>query len=289
MPNRTFSFSRVQDYINCPQKYRWKNVVRITSKIKPKGLSMGLCMSRGLEGYRSGGTLDAAAEAFISAWKEDGENLKMEFDPEDEKDFRTVTRGIEILRNYIECYPDDPEQSVEPEVVFNDVEIGQIGDTTILLRGRIDGVMKVGGLCINEDKTASRLGPTYIPTLADSLQIKIYLWVADHLGLFRVGGKTSMPRCIMNVVKIHPKEFKMFRDITLKSRSTLEDAKETMLNWVRSILFSEETDNFPKANSDPEITCNRYGGCTFKGICFSSGSVREMLLKNEFVKREERK
>ena len=289
MSNRTFSFSRVQDYINCPQKYKWRNVIRISPANKSKALSMGFCMSKGLEGYRTGGTFTAASTAFCNAWVEDGENLKMVFDPEDEKDFRTVTRGLEILADYAKQYPDDPEQTVEPEVVFNDVEIGQIGDTTILLRGRIDGVMKVGGLCINEDKTASRLGPTYIPTLADSLQIKIYLWVADHLGLFRVGGKTSMPRCIMNAIKIHPTEFKYFRDITLKSRSTLEDARENMLNWIRSIIISNETDNYPKANSDPEITCNRFGNCDFKGICFSSGSVRETLLKNEFIAREEKK
>ena len=289
MNTRTFSPSRIQDYASCPMKYYWKHVRRLSTKTKAKGLSMGYCMSKGLEAYRAQGSFDVAAESFMNAWEEDGRVLRMEMDVSDPKDFRTTKRGLEILNEYVRENPDDPEQTVEPEVSFDGVEVGKVGDTTILLRGRIDGVMNIGGLCINEDKTAAALGPTYIPTLSESLQIKIYLWVADTLGLFRIGGKTSMPRCVMNVVKIHPHEYKHFRDITLKSRNTLEDARINVLKWAQQILWAEEHKVFPKNDPNNDIACNRYGGCEFKGICFSHGSVKDEMIKNEFIVREEKK
>ncbi|GAH83408.1 unnamed protein product, partial [marine sediment metagenome] len=191
--------------------------------MKAKPLSFGSCTSKGLESYRLTGSVDEAMKAFSNAWEKDGKVLLVELDPDNPKDFRTVKRGLQLMKEYAEEYPDDPSQVVGSkspegergaEIKFDDIYLGIVNGTEIFLRGRIDGIFKVGDdIYIVEDKTTSRLGETFLQILRDSLQINIYLWVADMLGLFTVGDKKKTPKCLMNAMRVHPTEFKFKRDV----------------------------------------------------------------------------
>lgn len=289
MAERTFSFSRIQDYSTCPQRYYFRRILKIVPKEKSKALSLGWCISRGLEAYRRGGSFKEVSEAFTDAWNEEGQILRVEFDPEYPKDFRTVKRGLEILKDYMREYPDEASYIIEPEVTFKDLELGSVEDTRILLQGRIDGILKIGGdIGINEDKTTASLGPTYLPKLRNTLQIHLYLWAADVQGLFKIGGKNKVPKCLLNAIKSHPTEHAYDRDIVLRSRPFLELARQNALNWVKQILLAEEHNLYPLNDLNTNV-CNAYGGCDYLPLRYAVGSVRENLIENEYAKREDKK
>jgi len=279
---REFSFSKILTYSTCPQKYKllYGNP-RVVPVAKPKPLALGSCLAKGFEGYRNTGTLEGASDAFQKEWIKDGKVLSLRSDPENPKDFRTVERGLEILKDYIRQYPNEKDQMIEPEVRFR-IEIGEIDGTIIFLVGRIDGVFLLGkDICVVEDKSTSMLGPTYLQNLRDSLQIGLYLYAAERQGLFDVGGKKKTPKCLMNVVKVHPKEFKYDRDLAVKSRLSLEKYKDNAMDWIRRIISSEKTGVFPKNDVD-NLTCTKYGGCEYLPLRYTEGSIRKRLLESEY-------
>jgi hypothetical protein len=282
MKEREFSFSKILSYATCPEKYRlcYGNP-RILPIQKPKPLALGSCLAKGFEGYRIIGTLKGASDAFQKEWLKDGKVLSIRSDPNNPKDFRTVERGLEILKDYMRQYPDENKQMIEPEVRFR-LKIGEVDGVAIFLVGRIDGVFLLGkDICVVEDKSTSMLGPTYLRNLRDSLQIGLYLYAAEREGLFDIGGKKKTPKCLMNAVKVHLTEFKYDRDLAIKSRFSLEKYKDNAVNWIRRIISSEETGIFPKNDAD-NLTCTKYGGCEYLPLRYTEGNIRERLLKNEF-------
>ncbi len=292
MEKRFFSYSKILDFATCPQKYHLRQVLGIQPAQKSKALAMGSCVSMALRAFRSGEGEKGARQAFMDTWEKEGKVLRLESHPDFPKDFRTVKRGIELIHEYIQKYPDDPERTIEPEVAFevplfteveNHVDGEPLNDTEVILRGRIDGVFIDGNdINIGEDKTTSQLGETFLPNLAGSLQIKIYLWAADQRGLFEVGGKKRTPRCLMNAMRVHPTEFRFKRDITIQSRPQLELAKENVINWIKRILAAEKDGNFP-LNDINNTICTMYGGCEYLPLRYKTGSVRESLLRNEYT------
>lgn len=286
MDERAFSYSKILNYATCPMLYYFKNIAHIQPVKKAKPLSLGNCMSQALRAYRLHGTLEAAEKGFMETWVEDGKILRIKEDPDNPKDFRTVTRAIEILEEYVNVYPNDPKMVVSPEVSF-EIEGGKVKGKTIIFNGRIDGVIsdEQGNTQIIEDKNVSSLGPAFFVTLSGSLQIGLYLYAADQYGLFNVGGRKTTPQCLMSAVRFHPKEARFERDITIKSRTTLNFFKENALRWVDRILTSEEDNVFPLNDVD-NSTCKRYGGCDYLPLKYTKGSVRKALLKKIYVKTE---
>lgn len=286
MKKRYFSYSKILDYATCAQKYYLKQRLGIEPKEKAKPLAYGYCMSMALRTYRKGEGEDAARQAFMAAWEEDGQTLILEPDPNIPKDFRSVKRGLQMVHEYIEKYPDDPKQMIEPEISF-EISLGVIDNVEIILRGRIDGVIADNrDICIIEDKTTSRLGETFLPNLAGSLQIKIYLWVADQKGLFEIGGKKKTPRCLMNAMRTHATEFRFKRDITIQSRPQLELAKDNVISWIKRILAAERDGNFPLNDVDNTV-CTKYSGCEYLPLRYKEGTVRESLLAREYTRSSE--
>jgi hypothetical protein len=288
MKTRTFSYSRILDYATCPHKHYLRNVCGIVSKNKHKALSFGHCMSEGMREWRKAGDLNSAKEAFVKAWDLDGKNLKMTFDIDDPKDYRTVKRGFEILQAYANEYPSEPQQTLQSEIKFDGIFLGVVEETEIYLRGRIDSIFTIGNdISIDEDKTTSQLGPMFFNSLRDSMQVGLYLWVANQLGLFNIGNKPTTPRCILNAILVHPKETRFARDITIKSRSKLRAVKNNCLDWARQILIAEKLNIFPMNDVDNSI-CTKYGGCDYLPLRYVDGSMRERLLEAEYVIKEKK-
>ena len=285
---RSFSYSKIRSYATCPGKYKKEYLLRITPILKAKPLAYGSCMSSAIATYRSGGTLEEAKKAFIKTWEEEGQVLSIDADPDNPKDFRTVRRGYDMIKEYIDEYPEEHKLIAEPEIKFS-LEIGEIEGILIILDGRLDGVIEVGkDHAVIEDKTTSRLGPTYFDTLRGSLQILIYMWAADQLGLFKIGGVSKIPKCLMNAMRTHLTEFRFLRDIAVKSRISLDQAKENALTWIRQILIAEDKDLFPLNDVDNE-TCKKYGGCEYLPFKYAHESVIENLMRTDFKIKEKKK
>lgn len=270
-----FSWSKINSYAFCPQLYKHRYVEKLKPVKKATALSLGYCMSCGVQKFRQTGEKDAAYKAFTDAWETDGKVL-----PSRKKDDprRSIERGLEILSAYVDEYPEESDSIVQPEVSFS-IEVAP----DILFNGRIDAVVRLqdGNLAIIEDKTTSRLGNTFFTKLKGSSQILWYLWVANKMGLFEIDGIKQTPKCLLNAIYIHPTTLRFERDITIKSTSTLELAKDNMLQWIKQIFLAEEKDLFPINNVD-NSQCTAYGGCDYLPLKFAPKNLRDRIIENEF-------
>ena len=266
-----YSHSRIAAYMMCPEKYKKRYIERIVPKKKAKPLALGSCMAEALATYREKDDHERARESFMKTWVRDGRVLDVskEDDP-----LRSVERGLEILNEYMKTYPEDPEEFVHPEVRFEE----EIMDG-VMFRGRIDGVINFeGDIAIDEDKTASRLGPFYFKQLGDSFQVKWYMAIAKRLGLFELS-KRKVPRCLMNVSYIHPTTFRFERQVAPKTNALLNESLERLKSWIRQIQLATEHGLFPKADSE---ICLKYGGCEYLPLRDASPSITASLMKHEY-------
>lgn len=273
---RTFSWSRINSYAFCPMLYKHRYIDKIMPIRKAAALSLGYAMSCSIQKYRQTGKKDDAFLAFVDAWEIDGKVLvsRKADDPR-----RSVERGLEILSAYIEQYPDEPENIVQPEVSFN-IEVMP----DVFYTGRIDAVIRLndGSLAIIEDKTTSRLGGTFFTKLKGSFQVLGYLWVANEMGLFNIDEKKQMPKCWLNAIYIHPTTLRFERDITIKSTRTLERAKENMLLWIKQIFLAEKNDLFP-CNDVDNSQCMAYGGCDYLSLKYAPKRLYDRIVEHEFM------
>jgi len=114
-------------------RHYWEYHVRIFPKEKPKPLAFGYAMSRGLKAYREGEDFEAMCVAFREGWIEDDRALLFEADPDHPKDFRTVRRGFELLKDYMLEYPEEPSQILQPEVKFENSRLVRFYCLTLYL------------------------------------------------------------------------------------------------------------------------------------------------------------
>jgi hypothetical protein len=271
----TFSWSKINSYAFCPRLYKYRYVEKLKPIKKAFALSLGYCMSCGIQSFRQTGKKDLAFLAFADAWEKDGKVL-LSKKVDDSR--RSVERGLEVLSAYVDNYPEEPDTIVQPEVSFN-IEIAP----DIIFTGRIDAVVRLqdGSLAIIEDKTTSRLGDSFFTKLKGSSQILWYLWVANKMGLFEIEGKKNMPKCWLNAIYIHHEKLRFERDITIKAAKTLECAHNNMLQWIKQIITAEKLDLFPYNDVD-NSQCTAYGGCDFLPLKYASASLRDRIIKNEF-------
>lgn len=62
-----------------------------------------------------------------------------------------------------------------------------------------------------------------------------------------------------------------------------------MQEWLRDLRWwMLQAENYAKANYWPmnDTACDKFGGCTFRGICSKSPDVRKTFLEGNFVKRQ---
>jgi len=301
---KKYSHSKIDCYMSCPQKFKKRYRQAIVPRIKSKPLVLGGCMAAGLAGFRGWRGIaddrisnleianpmtddirkeilitkemfpvDFAVEAFAAEWAQSGHVLPV--DREDDP-LRSFPRGIEILQHYCEYYPNDPDQFVHPEIKFLEEVL-----PGILFEGRIDGVLRLEDnkrVALDEDKTASRLGPYYFKELSKSYQILWYLWVAKKLGFFKILGPQK-PIAAMNVIYIHKDKYRPERELSVKTDREVDESLVDLQSWIKQIETSIETNNFPKAGSKQ---CLMYGGCEYLPLRNTSGMIEQRLIQSHY-------
>ena len=273
-----YSFSKIESFIRCPSRFHKQYIIRLFPKKKALPLALGACMAEGLKIFRKRGDFEEAQEAFVIQWEEDGKVLALR---KEDDDLRSVERGLEILGGYMEYYPEEPVEIVQPEIVF----VEDMGN--FIFRGKIDAIFADGqGVSIVEDKTVSRLGPAWFRDLLGGWQVCWYMGIAKILGLFDTVKKNQTPRCTANAIYIHQTNLRYEREMTIKSNRTLDNAMQQLQNWVTTIRRAIEIDTFPMANTD---RCNQYNGCEYKRLCATTDEkISEILIDTEFEYRKKR-
>jgi len=150
---------------------------------------------------------------------------------------------------------------------------------TILYKGKTDLIVKVtnvpGIVIIVDHKTGSRnQDPTGL-----SNQFMGYAWAFQDITPDRV------PRVIINKIgfqKTLPPKDRFRRYTKSYQRDVLEEWRSNTVYWVHQLLSYMDHNTFP-ANF---TSCDKYGGCVFRDVCYSIPSARERKLKIEFKVRE---
>jgi hypothetical protein len=272
MQPHNYSFSKISDYMACPLKYKFRYIDFLLPKRKAMPLAMGSCMANGVAKFRSGGTSEESMQAFMDAWKEEGSVLPMDkaTDPK-----RSVERGLEILSQYMIEYPDDPKETIMPEVRFEEEIM-----PNIIWRGRIDGVMKIDNtIAIVEDKTSSWWGEASFTNLQNSFQVLSYLAVARRKGLFEILGRQN-PKILLNIIYIHEKNFRWPRRFVTKFNQEIDAAWVELLKWVEQVEKMRAIDFFPAADYS---ICSRYGGCEYLPLRFAPEDMKKDIIEANYV------
>jgi len=276
---RKFSVSRIDSFINCPQLYKLRYIDRLSPKKKKPSLSAGYLMSCGVEAFRKTGSSDAAGKAFMEAFNPEVDKLEM---TKDKDPLRSIQRLLEILLNYCDYYPDEPNAVIKPEIRFElplDPSL-----PNVKMRGKLDAIERFddGSPVVFEDKTTTRLGDTFFAGHKESLQVCTYLWAANTLGLFEIDKKTS-PKCVINAIYIHAEKSRLERDFTIKNPLVLENTRLNLVSWIKKIFEAEKSGEFPHNYG----WCKQYGGCDFRDLRNAyRGSLYDKLIASNFVVRE---
>jgi len=262
-----YSYSKINCFATCPQKFCLSYVERVFPKVKSNALKMGSNMSTALDMWRKTGREEDAVRAFLNPKdKEDILPLTVEEDP-----LRSQERGLEILLSYIKFYPDEPKKMVGTEFPFKlELEDG------CFFIGYIDGIIQQNGLYLIEDKTATRLGDSFFKGKKREAQTRWYLWAALEYGFF----KNEQPKALINAIYIHKDKYRFERDIMHLNKVMVSGYKEEILEWVKMIRFAISYNLYPKNRG----SCSDFGECEYYSFCFLSGNLRETIIKSDFKK-----
>jgi hypothetical protein len=124
--------------------------------------------------------------------------------------------------------------------------------------GRADGIFHhAGGIYIFDDKTTSRLGPTWAAQWKLRSQFSGYCWAARESGL-KVDG------VVVRGVSILKDKYDTLEDISFRSDFLLAQWYQETLVWTQRLIDAYTTGtwlhNFDHA-------CSDFGGCGFDEIC----------------------
>lgn len=211
-------------------------------------------------------------------------------------DKRSIQNGVWILSEYFKTYIDDPYVAyvdaagpfVERTfrfIIYEDptLVIETFGTIDFLLRN-----VRTGDLLAGDHKTASFLnfgGQSYFDREKPNHQYTMYL-----LGLRKVYGIMAED-FMVNVVEVKAKPktkgakgVSFPRQITKRTEEDFEELREVIIDSVQRYLYARSKNVWVMGGVD---ACNKYGGCPYKQVCASPKSLRETILNNKFIKKEQ--
>ncbi len=308
-----YSWTKISNYISCQKLFYWVYIRDFVPTAGSPGMLAGRFIAIALKEYRKTGDFDKAALALFEAAKDSILAKSSEEDPK-----RSIERLIEILYAYSQEYPNEKDFMLKlppdengnelpiTEVKFEiDIDLGRQRNrlgrfvpietyrnnrNKIKFIGIIDGLINLAGPAIIEDKTSSwSIADSFFKEHKSSFQVLWELYVANKMGLF--GNK--MPKCMINGIYIHEKNFKkgidtglaFRRDITIRSPEFLNVVYEDLLAWIKNIEVSKRLNRFPRNTK----FCNSYGGCKYEPICFvkENSTIFKRLIESEYKNRYE--
>lgn len=262
MDENTFDSSSLKAFLNCQRKYFWRYV----EHFQPVGydrpaLDFGTAIHEGLRVWYEEGKLNPALDAFHDLWDERWEDTK-----------RTHEKGEELLRSYVEKYPDEPFEWISPpEQVFK----VKLFDTNFV--GRFDGVIKFQSMpLIIDHKTATRMGQSYFYRFRPDMQMSAYVWAARQLFEEKIMG------AYINVLYFTKTKMKFEREIIPREDWELEEFLD-VASSVISQIQSRDRDNYREWTPNWSF-CDHWGTCKFRDLCVSEDPYR--TARGEFEREE---
>jgi hypothetical protein len=261
------------DHKYCPLRGHFRHDLDLVGKAKSIALMFGKAFHKGPEEYeKSGKSIEKAIEAFVT-----------DFFPYEGLDkFRTVEKGVELLKAWHGQFGQDGWKCLQSEVKFH-IELSE----NVIYTGRIDqlGEMPEFGLGVKDFKT-SKQPWNFVMTPND--QFTGYLlggqsllgkecenfWV-DIFGIF------SSSKDGKRKLKDGRVESVLQRTHLTRTESQLQQFIKNVITWCAMIEEWKRQEFWP-TNSE---NCNgKYGACPYHIICSQPEEMRESIMTEFYIK-----
>lgn len=265
--------SALSGFKRCPTYWRYNVLRNLTTKGTNIHLHAGGAFAAGLEAarkafYGEGLSEDDAIAAGIYALTQYWGTADI---PEDEA--KSYPRMVQALIEYFTVWrlPDDPFRPYtlangKPAVEFTfALPIPEVLHPTtgqpLLYGGRFDMLAEHEGVIyIEDDKTASQLGPSWSKNWDLDSQFTGYAWAAKNFGI-PVGG------ILIRGISILKGGYGTAQAITYRPQRMIDTWYENTVELLHRMLEYWRKDRYPQALD--KHACNSYGGCQFSRLCQS--------------------
>ena len=272
---------------DCHYKYKLKMIDGWQPKRKSVHLLFGGWYATALEHYykhvglgmsSEDALIEVVHEALISTWEVDEEGNGKPW----LSDHNTKTREnlIRTIVWYVDHFRDDPvEVFIKPDgSPAVEYSFSFEADHGIVLSGHIDRLVEyAGGYYVMDQKTtASTITPMFFDGFDPDTQMSLYTMAGQVIYKKQVKG------VIIDAAQIAVGFSRFMRGFTFRDPARLEEWYSTTMWRIQQAQELTAEGKFPMNPS----SCHKYNGCEFRGICNRSPHVREMFLKDAFVKAE---
>ena len=147
---------------------------------------------------------------------------------------RYALRGLEILEEYLKCYPREDfrvEEAELPVAVIMPYEYGGV-EGEIIYIGVVDAVIYWRGhYYALETKTASRIDRFYFSSFRLSFQ------VIGYINALRELKGIDVNRALINVIGVYKSQFRFERDRVIKMEDEIKSFQEQIISITREIFW----------------------------------------------------
>ena len=284
---------------DCPRKYKYHMIDGWVGRGQSIHLTFGIHYHSALESYdkarAEGADHEEALRQAVSR------ALKDSFGWESDHTSKNRDNLLRSVVWYCEQFKDDPAKTVvlangkaAVELSFKmELEFGpEAGkelwldpadgkdyekQTPYILSGHIDRLAEMdGGIYVTDRKTTgSTLYAGYFDQYTPHNQMSLYSLAA------KVIFETPVKGVLIDAVQIAVGFSRFSRGFAYRTDSQLE---EWMVDLKATLAYAEScaTAGYWPHN---DMSCNKFGGCEFRGVCSKSPEVREIFLESDFEKK----
>ncbi len=297
----------------CPRLYQYTIIDGWASRDESVHLTFGIHYHTALQNYdiakANGASHDDAMREAITRAMHDIEGWEVDRDSKAGK-YKNPETLISLVVGYLDHYEDDPaetyiksdgtaavELSFRFELDWGPESAGHLSDCAMhnapamepepcdcgkqpyLLSGHLDRVINFNDhlFVLDHKTTTTTLSDYYFNQYEPSNQMTLYsLAGATVLDAPIKGVCISGAQIMLN----DPHRF--VRRFTYRTPDQLDE-------WLMDLRFHlANAEHYAAVEYWPmnDVSCDKFGGCKFRGVCSKSPQVREMFLKTDFVKLE---
>lgn len=289
----------------CPRLYQYTMIDGWASKDESVHLTFGIHYHSALQNYdiakAAGASHDEAMHSAITQAMHDIEGWEVDRDSKAGK-YKNPETLISLVVDYLDHYEDDPAETyiksdgtaaVElsfrfeldwgPEAGKELVKEGPPYDEYIarsyLLSGHLDRVINFNDnlFVLDHKTTTTTLSDYYFAQYEPNNQMTLYSLAGATVLDAPIKGV-----CISGAQIMLESPNRFVRRFTYRTPDQLDE-------WLLDLRFHlANAEHYATVEHWPmsDTSCDKFGGCKFRGVCSKSPQVREMFLKNDFVKLE---
>ena len=296
----------------CPRLYQYTMIDGWASKDESIHLRFGIEYHSSLQEYdiakAGGASHEDAVRTAIRGAVERMEGWEVDRDSKTGK-YKNPETLISLVVDYLDHYEDDPAETyiksdgtaaVELSFRFEldwgpeasgwipDLETkaaiiadGNVPNQPYLLSGHLDRVINFNDnlFVLDHKTTTTTLSDYYFAQYEPNNQMTLYS-LAGHTVL----DAPIKGVCISGAQIMLESPNRFVRRFTYRTPDQLDE-------WLLDLRFHlANAEHYATVEHWPmnDTACDKFGGCKFRGVCSKSPQVREMFLKTDFVKLEEK-